>query len=397
VLRLGLIRLCHLLFIGACFGLLAVPLVTHNWRRDPGIVSTENREAASPPVWPRSWRALTVWPKQADAYLADHFGQRTAMVKAFNRIRYRLFGETPNEQTVFGLHGRLFFTSHSAASPYSLISFICGFGVDDAMLQRVAADLNTFLQQANSWVSESYLMVVPTSATLYFKDLPHWLQAQCPPANTMDRLLLRLPQGELRSRLLYPLSAMLAAKSQGEVIPLTNFHWMGLGAEVAAASFAEGRLGLPRRMAFPTREEIEPSDIAHFIPGIPTGNVVRLPDFNAAGVDYCWGARCFPEWSSMAEVISDLSRVRSPRAGDKKLLILSDSFGKEIAGWFAPYFGSVWHFSVSNLGRLPADEQQAFRRHIFTEYRPDMVLYVFHDGSIDYGPRVFGTPAISGR
>lgn len=267
--RFSLVRMCYLLFVGACFGLVAVPLVTHNWRRDPGIRITENREAASPPGWPRSWRNLASWPKLADAYLADHFGLRTAMVTTFNRYRYRLFGETPNEQTVFGLHGRLFFTSHNAIIPYSLISFICGLGVNDAMLDRVAADLDTFLQHAKSWVPESYLMVVPTSPALYFEDLPPWLQAQCPPANTMDRLLSRLPQEELRSRLFYPMPAMLAAKSRGAVIPLTNFHWRGLGAEVAATSFAEGRLGLPRRMAFSTLEQIEPSDMAHLIPGIP--------------------------------------------------------------------------------------------------------------------------------
>jgi hypothetical protein len=393
--RIGVVRFCHLLFVGACFGLLAVPLLTHNWRRDPGIASTENRQAAPPPSWPRSWHDLTSWPTQADAYLADHFGNRTAMVTAFNRIRYRLFGETPSEQTVFGLHGRLFLTSHIAANPYSLIGFICGLGVDDAMLDRVAADLDDFLRQARSRAPESYLMVVPTAPVLYFEDLPPWVQAQCSPPNTMDRLLPRL-SSELRSYLFYPLPAMLVAKSRGEVIPLTNFHWRGLGAEVAAASFAEGRLGLPSRITLPTIEQTLPSDIAFFIPGIPTNNVALDPDFSAAGVDYCTGAACFPDWSSIAAIINDVTRVRSPQSGDKKLLVLSDSFGKEMVGWFAPYFGSIWHFSVTYLSRLSTDDREAFRRHVFTEYRPDVVLYVFHDGSVNYWPHLFAAPALKG-
>jgi hypothetical protein len=392
--RIGVVRFCHLLFVGVCFGLLAVPLLTHNWRRDPGIAATENREAAPPPSWPRSWHDVAAWPTQADAYLADHFGNRTTMVAAFNHIRYRLFGETPSEQTVFGLHGRLFLTSHVAASPYSLIGFICGLGVDDAMLDGVATDLDDFLRQARSRAPESYLMVVPTAPALYFEDLPRWVQAQCPHANTMERLLPRLTR-ELRSRLIYPLPELLAAKSRGEVIPLTNFHWLGLGAEVAAKSFAEDRLGLPRRIVLPTINQTLPSDIAFLIPGIPTSNVAIDPDVHAAGVDFCSGAACFPEWGSIATIINELTRVRSP-IGYKKLLILSDSFGKEIVGWFAPYFGSVWHFSVTYLSRLSADQREAFRQHIFTEYRPDIVLYVFHDGSINYWPQLFAAPALSG-
>jgi hypothetical protein len=189
---------------------------------------------------------------------------------------------------------------------------------------------------------------------------------------------------------------MLAAKSRGEVIPLTNFHWRGLGAEVAAASFAEDRLGLPRRIALPTIQQRLPSDIAFFIPGIPTSNVAIQPDLATAGIDYCSGAACFPDWSSVAAIINDVTRVRSPQAGDQKLLILSDSFGKEIVDWFTPYFGSVWHFSVTYLSRLSADDREAFRRHIFTEYRPDIVLYVFHDGSVNYWPHLFAAPALKG-
>jgi hypothetical protein len=257
------------------------------------------------------------------------------MVTTFNRIRYRLFGETPSEQTVFGLHGRLFLTSHSAASPYSLIGLTCGLGVDDAMLDRLAAELDDFLRQARSWAPETYLMVVPTAPVLYFEELPLWVRAQCPSSKMMDRLMSHL-SGQLHSRLFYPLPAMLAAKSQGDVVPLTNFHWQGLGAEVAAASFAEGRLGLPRRIALPTIQQTLPSDIAFLVPGMPTSNVVIDPDFAPAGVGYCAGGACFPEWGSMAAIINELTRVRSPLAGDQKLLILSDSFGKEIVGWVAP-------------------------------------------------------------
>jgi hypothetical protein len=392
--RLTFLRLINLLFVGIFFGVLALPLLTHHWRGDPGIWASEKRQASPFPPWPQSWQSILAWSKQADDYLADHFGGRTKMVMAFNRARYGLFGETPTEQTVFGEHGRLFLTSHSAANPYSLIGAICGVGVDDAALDRAAGDLEAFLRQATPWAADSYVMAVPTAPALYARDLPVWAQAQCTRATTMDRLMPRLPPGPMHDRLLYPLPAMMAAESRGDVIPLTNFHWEGLGARTAAVAFAEGRLGLTPRMTLPTRAETEPSDIEQMIPGIPTGNVVRLPDYAAVGADYCWGASCFPELGATAGTIYDLSRLRSPRAGDRKLLVFSDSFGTAIVGWFAPYFGSVWHFSVSNMSRMSGEERERFRQHVFIEYKPDVVLYLFHDGSVQYWPAAIAVPGL---
>jgi hypothetical protein len=386
----------HLLFVGVFFGLLLVPLATHNWHADPGIAATELRQASPLPSSPDSWSSLQAWPKQFDAYLADHFGERTDMVLAFNGIRYGVFGDTPSEQTVFGRHGRLFLTSHGSTKPYDLIGTICGVGVDDAELDRAAAGLESFLQKATPWAAGSYVMVVPTAPALYMQDLPGWLRRRCPPATTMDRLMARLPPGSLRDHLIYPLSALLEAKSRGGVIPVTSFHWVGLGPQAAANAFAGERLGLTPRLVLPTRELTLPSDLRGMIPGIHTANVELFPDNEAAGGQYCWGAACFPDWGPAAGVIDDLSFLRSPQAGDKKLLILSDSFGEAIVRWFAPYFGTVWHFSVSNLNRLSADDRAAFRRHVFTEYKPDVVLYLFHEGAVRYWPMGIAAPALWG-
>jgi hypothetical protein len=386
--RFRFARLCRLAHVAVFFALLALPALTHHWQTPPAVQESENRSPSPLPSRPESWRAAAAWPKQADHYLADHFGGRTAMVAAFNRARWRLFGQTPSEQTVFGRRGRLFLTSHSADRPYSLIAFVCGAGVDDAEIDRAVGDLAAFLRQAETFAANSYLMVVPTSPALYADDLPGWLRLPCPADNTMDRLMRRLPPGDLRDRLDYPLAALQKVRGRGEAIPLMSFHWLGAGAEAAAASFAEGRLGLPHRPGLPARDAVAPSDLRFFTPGIPTGNAVRLPDFAAAGVDWCAGAACFPELGEAAGIIGDESRALAPSAGGKKLLILSDSFGIGLAGWFAAYFGTVEHFSVSNMHLLSAGQRAAFRRHVFAEYRPDVVLYVFHDGSVHYWPKL---------
>jgi hypothetical protein len=377
-------------FLWLFFALLAVPMVTHEWVDDPGIWTTEQRHAAPLPALPDSWTALLDWPRREDAYLADHFGERTDMVLLYNRLRYGLFGETPTEQTVFGTSGRLFLTSHAAERPYELIGAICGAAVSDAALDRAIADLASFQQQAAAWSPNSYFMIVPSAPSLYRSELPGWMQPQCPPTTAVDRLMQRrMPEG-LRDRLLYPKPAMLAAESGGELVPWDNFHWAGLGPEIAARVFAEDRLGLSPLFALPTRELATPSDIGHMIPGIPTGDSVLEPDFAAVGVEYCLGGDCFPDLGPIGAVLSDTSRIRSPQAGDKKLLLISDSFGQVAARWFVPYFGTIWHFSANNLRRLTPDQIAAFRGQAFTQYQPDVVLYLFHDGGALFWPAAAG-------
>jgi hypothetical protein len=105
-------------------------------------------------------------------------------------------------------------------------------------------------------------------------------------------------------------------------------------------------------------------------------------------VRYCFGASCFPELGADADTIYDLSRLISPKATGGRLLILSDSFGAAIVPWFAPYFSLVTHYSLSNLDRLPIERRVTFLKNIFGFPSPDVVLYVFHDGSIHYWPEL---------
>jgi hypothetical protein len=388
VTRLTPVRLAHLLFVAAFSGLLVIPMLTHNGRRDPGVRAMEQRIAAPLPGWPRTRAQLLAWPKQADDYLADHFGSRTAMVRAFNTARYRLFGDSPSEQAVFGAHGRLFLASHTPDSSYSLLQYTAGIGVASSSIATGAADLTLLLRKTRAVVPASYAMVVPTAPTLYPEDLPGWLRARWPAENFLDRTLPLLPPDLRDDAVFDPRPAMLAAKRQGEVIPRSNYHWQGLGAKVAATAFAETRLGLASHLTLVSREETRPSDIAHIIPGIPATSVVTVADFSTTEVQACLGAACFPDWGATAGIIGDLSRYRSPQAGPGRLLILSDSFGLGLAGWFTPYFGEVWHLAVGNLGHLDAGQRADLRHHLFDAYRPDVVLYVFNDGSVHYWPTI---------
>lgn len=83
-------------------------------------------------------------------------------------------------------------------------------------------------------------------------------------------------------------------------------------------------------------------------------------------------------------MLGDISRFEDATSSAPRLLILSDSFGSGIAGYFAPYFSSVWHVSVSNVSRLSPAQLNKIGAAVYDDYAPDHILYVFHDFSIQY-------------
>ena len=86
--------------------------------------------------------------------------------------------------------------------------------------------------------------------------------------------------------------------------------------------------------------------------------------------------------------MADMTRVTSP-GSDKRLLLISDSFGVVIARWFPEYYGSVWHFAASYVERLSDEERARFVDLAFRQYAPDDVIFLFHDGAFLSG--VFDT------
>ena len=112
------------------------------------------------------------------------------------------------------------------------------------------------------------------------------------------------------------------------------------------------------------------------------------PRFAESGVEECHGAACFPQLGEIAQVLGDLSRYRNrgDQAGQGRLLILSDSFGAEVTGYFSEYFGEVWQIGTNNVAQLDAEKVGRVRRILLDEYRPDVVVFVYHDAALEHGP-----------
>lgn len=145
---------------------------------------------------------------------------------------------------------------------------------------------------------------------------------------------------------------------------------------------AEQRLGLHRHVELPFARQRVASDLGQFMLGLWFTSSAKLPNWRGAGIGNCSGPDCFPELGNIAALFADLSRFRSSRGGAERLLLLSDSFGLNAAGYFAPYVGEVQHFSTNDFARLSPEQAAAFRRYVLNEYRPDLIVFLFHDGNV---------------
>jgi hypothetical protein len=253
--------------------------------------------------------------------------------------------------------------------------------VSEAAIATAAEGVETLLRAAGR---DAIFVAVPTAPTLYASDLPDWLRQRCQIEPTAEQVVERTGS----TRVVYPVAALRMAMTDGPVIPRYNFHWSGRGARAVAAMVAEQVLGLKRAVDIQGIEQTADSDLSRMVPGLTLRDTVMLPDTAAAGIDFCYARpECLPGLGDVTSVVDDYSRTFSPRAGFGRLLLVSDSYGAFIAPWFGAYFGEVRHISSNNFGRLSMAQRNRLMREMFTDYRPDRVIFLYHDGAITDAPR----------
>ena len=384
--RRNLRRLTSWASVSMFFALLSMPLAAQLIGND-GSASTENRMLAPAPGWPDTWTGLLAVPRQTDAWLQDHFGFRVPLIRADSHLRYALFHEAPTRRVLFGKGNRLFLSGPDESHPYSIITWLCD--ANPAELEATAQGVQTLLTAAATDAPRALFVAVPSAPILYAEDLPDWLAHQCSGPSTIERVVRRLDSDPaLEGRVIYPIQALIAAKQTGRVIPHYNFHWSGRGARAVAAMLAEQMLGLRHRIDIPIVEQVAASDLSNMVPGLHLTDRVIVPNYAAAGLTYCYRTpECLPELPpAVRTTIGDYSQVISPHAGDRRLLLLTDSYGSFIAPWFAAWYGEIRHISTNSIDRLSAVDRATLRELLFHKYQPDDVIFLYHDGAVRTSP-----------
>ncbi len=391
-------RLLAAVFIFLWFGLLATPSYIQIFMPNSEKVNSENRELAVLPGTPFTLQERLSWPGKMDRYLNDHFGLRMEMIEWNNLFHFNVFGHLNSVQLTSGKNDFLFFNSHSAQDPLSMIHFLCGRRTKADDHQRMATTASAFMHSALSAFPNSHFLVVPTKPVVYQEMLPDWLQQQCagltPPVPEIVGQLKRDPS--LTTKVIFPLSEMRAIASQHEFYTKATFHWTGDGARPVAQLIASEFFHLPSISTLSTVPKREVADMQRFLPGVLLEDSFKEPDYQKAGITECRGDTCFPEFSSASTKIGDLSRFTQNEKKGPKLLVISDSFGRGIAGMFSEYFGEVWHISVNNFKTLTPAELRAVQDISLNQFKPDHVLFLWHDFSIGYfdqNAKVFLTAA----
>jgi hypothetical protein len=340
----------------------------------------ENRKLAAAPDVPRTLDAAFELPSRIDAYLADHFGFRRQLVSANNWLRYRLFGEVASKQVVVGRNERLFLGTHNAERPDSLILDVCGVDVGDEEIARAADEIRALLQQTRAAGFRPFFLLVPTAPRLHAEDLPPALARRCADAvPSADRLFARLSKDPAtQADVAYPVTQMLALKQSFDVIPRKHFHWAGEGPLRVAKQIARDRLGIEPSLELPLRADNRTSDLNRLVPGLGARSRIRAPDYKAAPVQTCLADSCATSIPLPPPLLAPLVRFQRPGAG--RLLVVADSFGDEIAGTFVESFGDVLHLVTNLLPALAPAQRQQLADYLLQQYRPDVVLFVYHDG-----------------
>ncbi|MBB3121586.1 hypothetical protein [Pseudoduganella violacea] len=366
---------------------LALPAIAGLMKADKS--SAENRRLATLPALPHSWQEFLRVPGQLDAWANDHFGMRDGLVRSMTRLRYRLFGEFPTSQVARGRHGRNFLASHSPAlPPFSAVTAACGIGTRASpgtveYINRMFADFHRMGLQPR-------LLIVPSVPPVYSADMPAWLEQRCASPQTPVTQVLDDPQlvAEARQNIYYPLGEMRAIAARGtSLFPKNWFHWSGPGlgevAQLSVQHFWQGAAGAAQP-PLRTREDWLQSDIAHLFPGLHLGSVVTRPDYEASGVQACRGDACFPDLQGVGDKLGDVSLYRNPAAPARRLVLVTDSFGSMVAGWYARHYRTVEHFATNNMGQLSAEEIGRLKRHLFADAGQTDLLFLYHDGGAIY-------------
>jgi hypothetical protein len=216
---------------------------SNSWRA--GLAIGQPRLAAGPPFQPRAERPAQ-WPRQADAYLDDHFGLRRrarAAARQFPVARAAIEPPRPSCGAV---------TAASSSPPATCRSRpccrTCGAWWPEAALaaefsrERIAGSSTAAGPGARRLVCWSSRPRPSSTRETAALDRAGLRRADLPLA---EELLNRLP-GALRPFIAYPRDIAATLPAATPLVPPHNFHWQGAGIHAFLGRFAERELHLTR-------------------------------------------------------------------------------------------------------------------------------------------------------
>ena len=216
----------------ACFiAFLAGPLVLPLLGLSGGRLAVENRSLAALPARSDLWRAPARYGAALAAHVRDAVPFRDALIRANNRWRLALFGESPVTGAIVGREDWLFYNLEWALEDY--LNVLPLSEADLAAMVRVQTERRDWLAARGI----DYLIVIaPNKERVYPEYMPPHLRPRQVPSR-LAQVLPRLRQAGLAVLDLH--EPLMAAKASQRTYMKTDTHWNRFGGLIGAVAIVE--------------------------------------------------------------------------------------------------------------------------------------------------------------
>lgn len=335
--------------------LLALPMLVQAMSETKSVSQEEARKLSPAPAWPKSLPEWRAWPRDADLYVADHFGLREELVHAQGVIRFAL-AALPIESPVIIGHDRQLFLNQDKMIEQSAGRLMRTAAI--AAFDEHAARLQARLRAANA---QFLVAIPPNSSTVLRALLPAWAADQ-PVITEYDAVMAALAERKIAAVDLRP--ALSAANSTAPLYRRTDTHWNRLGALIAYNAVVNA-LGRPEWT-------IDPRRVFHRFETVPSGDLARLLAVSAfvsdedAVIDLSAYAPAPLKVSRIDTRLDRLGELNEIGRAGPAVLVIGDSFTR--TAW-RDYFllHAARYLWISH-------DHCSFAPDMIERYRPDIVI-----------------------
>ncbi len=351
---------------GAAFAaILALPSLDTLLGIDRTPPPQEKRQLATRPGAPRTLNALASFPGAFDAYVSDHFGFRSLLVRLQARAAVLWLGVPPSPKVdvMVGRNGWLFFTGDRS------LPYVEGTNLfSEAELQAWTLSL----RQRNDWLARRgirYLVVfAPGSPSIYPEYLPRWVRPSAR-GTRLDQLTAAM-KSHPEVALLDLRPSLVEVKKLAVVYSPTDTHWNNLG------SWAAYRAIMSKLSASFPAAHVSPFDTFNvaWVDG-GGGDLAMMVDiYGMIKEPIAWVApkqgfqakpTHTPDYDAlrpwprgMEPVITERPGAQIPRA-----VVFRDSFSMSVAPFLSEHFGRVVYLWLSD-----------FEPSVIEREKPDLVI-----------------------
>lgn len=373
-----MIRAYKIFFIFLVSLLLSTPLINH-LTRSSDTNNFENRALSKAPKFPNKLTEVKAYTTQVENFLDDHFGLRESIIKKANQIRFSLFNEVLSKQITIGKNEFLFFNSHSAENPNSLIKSVCG--VNQPSHERLA-EIKTWIKNVYTFFESTNIVfdlaIIPTKSKVYPELLPNPAKQWC--RNNTKTWIDTMFSANSKHKPIYPLNDFLQWKNDFKVYLPNHFHWSGRTPYLVARKIMVENWGFSNLIDVDKIETDKPTDLKQHLNGLNLSSKADLFNYAELLVKDCKGINCIESLTRYYRNGNSF-HFKTKDSNSKTLLLISDSFGADISPHFAAGFENVHLININNLTK---EELNPFFNWVIKELSPTHLLFLFHDDGLNW-------------